>query len=64
MAKHLVDIDETALSLAQAALGTPTMKDTVNEALRRAAADRRARVREAFKGLGRLDLPPRDQAWR
>jgi Arc/MetJ family transcription regulator len=40
VAKHLVDIDETALAAAQAELGTPTMKDTVNEALRRASAKR------------------------
>ena len=34
MAKHLVDIDEAALAAAQAELGTATMKETVNEALR------------------------------
>ena len=30
MAKHLVDIDDDALSAARAQLGTDTIKDTVN----------------------------------
>jgi Arc/MetJ family transcription regulator len=38
--KHLVDIDDAALASAQAELGTATMKDTVNEALRRSALRR------------------------
>ncbi len=37
MAKHLIDLDEDMLGAAQAELGTTTIKDTVNEALRRAA---------------------------
>ena len=37
MGKHLVDLDERALADAQRALGTTTMKDTVNQALRLAA---------------------------
>jgi Arc/MetJ family transcription regulator len=64
MAKHLVDIDENALAAAQAELGTATMKDTVNEALRRAGAARDSRVREALERLGRRKLPPREEAWR
>ncbi|HVN49916.1 MAG TPA: PHP domain-containing protein, partial [Acidimicrobiales bacterium] len=40
MAKHLVDIDEQSLREARAELGTSTIRDTVNEALRRAAAGR------------------------
>jgi len=64
MAKHLVDIDESALAAAQAELGTPTMKDTVNEALRRASAGRDARVEKALDRLGRRELAPREQAWR
>ena len=39
-AKHLVDIDEEALSAARAQLGTDTIKDTVNESLRRVGAAR------------------------
>jgi Arc/MetJ family transcription regulator len=64
MAKHLVDIDESALAAAQAELGTPTMKDTVNEALRRASSVRDARVAKALDRLGRRELAPREQAWR
>lgn len=64
MSKHLVDIDETALASAQAELGTANMKETVNEALRRASAGRNAKVRQALDRLGRRDLPPRAEAWR
>jgi Arc/MetJ family transcription regulator len=64
MPKHLVDIDETALASAQAELGTANIKETVNEALRRAGAGRNSRVREALDRLGRRQLPPREEAWR
>jgi Arc/MetJ family transcription regulator len=64
MPKHLVDIDETALAAAQAELGTASMKETVNEALKKAGAGRNSRVREALDRLGRRELPPREQAWR
>jgi Arc/MetJ family transcription regulator len=64
MPKHLVDIDETALASAQAELGTANMKETVNEALRRAGASRNSKVSEALDRLGRRELPPREEAWR
>lgn len=64
MAKHLLDLDENALAAAQAEPGTASMKETVNEALRRAGAVRDFRVREALGRLGRRNLPPRDEAWR
>lgn len=64
MSKHLVDIDESALSAAQAELGTASMKETVNEALRRAGAARNARVRKALDRLGQRARPPREEAWR
>lgn len=64
MPKHLVDIDETALASAQAELGTANMKETVNEALKRAGASRNPKVREALDRLGRRELPPREEAWR
>ena len=63
MSKHLVDIDEGALAAAQAELGTPTMKDTVNEALRRASVKRDARVEKALNRLGSRQVS-REQAWR
>jgi Arc/MetJ family transcription regulator len=64
MAKHLVDIDEDALVNAQAELGTPTMKETVNEALRRAGSGRHAHVGEALDRLAEANLPPREESWR
>jgi len=64
VAKHLVDLDEEALAAAQAELGTASMKDTVNEALRRASVGRRGRVEKALDRLGRRRLPPREDAWR
>jgi Arc/MetJ family transcription regulator len=64
VAKHLVDIDEAALAAAQAELRTASMKDTVNEALRRASRPRSARVQKALDRLGRRRLPPREEAWR
>lgn len=64
MAKHLVDIDEQALSAARAELGTRTIRDTVNEALNRAAGRRSAEVKRSLDRLARLDLDDRDDAWR
>ena len=64
VSKHLVDIDENALTAAQAELGTTSMKETVNEALKRAGAGRDAKVSEALDRLGRRKLPPREEAWR
>lgn len=64
MAKHLVDLDEAALSSARAELGTTTIKDTVNEALRRATAERFERVRNALDVLANAELDDREDAWR
>jgi Arc/MetJ family transcription regulator len=64
MTKHLVDIDEQALSAARAELGTDTIKDTVNEALRLAAMNRDPRVVKALDLLAGADLADRSEAWR
>ncbi|MHB2024955.1 MAG: hypothetical protein ACYCO3_16815 [Mycobacteriales bacterium] len=64
MSKHLVDLDEEALSVAQARLGTATIKDTVNAALRRAGEDRDAKVAAALDVLGHAGLVDRVEAWR
>jgi Arc/MetJ family transcription regulator len=64
MSKHLVDLDEEALSGARAELGTATIKDTVNEALRRAIEQRRPRVVAALDTLAAADLNDRADAWR
>jgi Arc/MetJ family transcription regulator len=62
--KHLVDIDEEALSAARAELGTHTIRDTVNEALVRAAGKRAANVKRSLDRLAGLQLDDREDAWR
>jgi Arc/MetJ family transcription regulator len=64
MAKHLVDIDERALRAARARLGTVTIKDTVNRALRQAAGDRDDEVRRSLDVLAGARLADREDAWR
>jgi Arc/MetJ family transcription regulator len=64
MAKHLVDIDEDVLNAARAELGTDTLKETVNEALRRVATPRDAHVARAFDRLAAAELIDREDAWR
>lgn len=64
MAKRLVEIDDATLNAARAELGTETIKDTVNEALKLAAGDRAARVRKAIKTLAGMEIESREKAWR
>ncbi len=64
MTKRLVDIDDEALDAARAGLGTETIKDTVNQALRRAAESRRLRLHDALDVLASWDLDDRAEAWR
>ncbi len=64
MAKHLVDLDEPALDAASAELGTDTIKDTVNEALRRASGDRARAVASSLDALATAVLDDRADAWR
>jgi Arc/MetJ family transcription regulator len=64
MAKHLVDIDEQALSSARAQLGADTIKETVNRALRLVGEDRCATVKARLDALADAELAPREQAWR
>ena len=64
MGKHLVDIDEQALRVARAKLGTGTIKDTVNGALRRASGDYSKAIGERLDVLATVELAPREQAWR
>ncbi len=64
MAKHLIDLDENALGAARAELGTTTIKDTVNEALRRATALRERQVAAALDVLADARLDDRSDAWR
>jgi len=64
MSKHLIELDEAALSAARAELGTSTIKDTVNEALRQATRARQERVRAALDVLANAALDDRADAWR
>jgi Arc/MetJ family transcription regulator len=64
MAKHLVDLDEAALEAARGELGTATIKDTVNEALRRASSQHQQRVAAALDTLASAHLDDRAEAWR
>lgn len=64
VAKHLVDIDEQALELARAELGTSSIKETVNTALRRATSDRVRQVAAALDVLAAAPSEDRDAAWR
>ncbi len=59
-----MDIDEDRLGAARAELGTTTLKDTVNEALRLAASTRDSRVARSLDALAAADLGDRDDAWR
>jgi Arc/MetJ family transcription regulator len=64
MGKHLIDLDEESLSAARAELGTRTIKDTVNEALRSATTARRGRVIAALDVLAAAPPDDRSDAWR
>jgi Arc/MetJ family transcription regulator len=64
MGKHLVDLDEDSLGAARAELGTQTIKDTVNEALRRASSGREHRVGAALDALASAPDEDRADAWR
>ena len=64
MTKRLIDVDDEALAAARAHLGTLTIKDTVNQALRSAAQERSSRLASALAVLADADLDDRSTAWR
>ncbi len=64
MSKHLVDIDDDILGAARSQLGTETIKETVNEALRRVSLGRSKGVARAIDVLARAKLKDRERAWR
>jgi Arc/MetJ family transcription regulator len=64
MAKHLIDIDEGALREARAQLGSKTIKETVNRALRQAGEEHRRSVKQRLDLLADADFGPRERAWR
>ena len=64
MTKRLIDVDDRALEDARERLGTKTIKDTVNEALRLAAEDREADLSRALDVLTHAHPHDRTSAWR
>jgi Arc/MetJ family transcription regulator len=64
MAKHLVDIDDRTLRVAQQKLRTRTIKETVHRALQAVAGAHPARVKKALDALAVARLRDREQAWR
>ena len=64
MTKRLIDVDDDALDAARAQLGTRTIKDTVNQALRSAARQRGTQLASALSVLADADLDDRSAAWR
>jgi len=62
--KHLIDIDEVALGMARTELGTATIKETVNAALRLATSDRAQRVAAALDELAAAPKEDRAAGWR
>lgn len=63
MTKRLVDIDDRVLDTARRSLGTTTIKDTVDSALRIAAAENVLSLREALSVLGEFEFADRADAW-
>ena len=64
MSKRLIDVDDEALQNARKELGTRTIKDTVNQALRLASLESARSIERSLDVLASVDFEPRDQAWR
>lgn len=64
MGTHLIDLDEHRLARARAELGTTTIEDTVNEALRLVASGRTERIGAALDALAEGTHDDRADAWR
>lgn len=68
MSRTVIDIDDDALEVAMAELGTTTKVDTVNKALREVAryrAERRSKALDVFDRIAsNLDGFDRGEAWR
>lgn len=62
--KRLVAIDDDVLTAAQAELGTRTLKDTVNAALKRVADERQEVIDQRLETLASIPLVERQDAWR
>lgn len=65
MTKRLVDIDDDLLERARSIVGTRTIKETVNTALKRLTDDEKVRRHvDRLRGTGALDLAKLEEARR
>jgi len=64
MTKRLVEIPDELLVAAQAALGTTTMKDTINQALIRSVCEAEQELDKALIFASSFDISSRVDAWR
>ncbi len=64
MTKRLVEIPDELLVAAQAALGTATMKDTINQALINSVSEAEHELDKALCFASTFDTSSRDNAWR
>jgi len=64
MTKRLVEIPDELLVAAQAALGTATMKDTINQALINSVSEAVQELDKALIFAATFDTTTRENAWR
>jgi len=64
MTKRLVEIPDELLVAARAALGTATMKDTINQALINSVSEAEHELDKALRFASTFDTSSRDNAWR
>jgi len=64
MTKRLVEIPDELLFAAQAALGTATMKDTINHALIRSVGEAEHELDKALQFASTFDTSSHESAWR
>jgi Arc/MetJ family transcription regulator len=63
MTKRLVEIPDELLVAAQAALGTATMKDTINRALIRSVCEAEHELDKALQFASTFDTSGHESAW-
>ena len=64
MTKRLVEIPDELLVAAQAALGTATMKDTINRALMNSVSEAEHELDKALQFGSAFDTTSHENAWR
>ena len=64
MTKRLVEIPDELLVGAQAALGTATMNDTINQALIRSVGEAEHELDKALQFASTFDTSDHESAWR